>query len=117
MSRLMDLRFRDDLLTLRVTLSCGCVVWWDPSFACGWRYEWGHRESAYDGHVFVNRRDRHQHLHGVTLKPEHVAAGFAMAAARGVGPWAPYFPHKLVGTNETLPEALDAVGRELVGGL
>lgn len=121
----MDLHFGDDVLTLRVTLSCGCVVWWDPSFLGdgGWRYEWGQSCSSEikecPAHLYVNvsRRKDYPDPIGVTLKPEHIAAGFAMAAARGVGPWAPYFPHKLVGTDETLPEALDAVGRELVGEL
>lgn len=93
----------DKDITLRVTLSCGCSVRWDRR----WLYTLDHRCWL----------DRSRHVYDLGLKPEHVAAGFAMAAARGVGPWAPYFPHKLVGTDETLPEALDAVGREMVGGL
>lgn len=105
MSQLVDLH-----LALRVKLSCGCAVRWDPSYRC-WLCTLGH------GCWSDLDSTRHVRVHDLGLKPEHVAAGFAMAAARGVGPWAPYFPHKLLGTDETLPEALDAIGRELVGGL
>lgn len=115
---------------LRVKLPCGCVVQWignrwvSVGFDTPERVEVRVRGARvlvdaphYDvnGHLFNASKP-----HRITLRPEHVAAGYAMAAARGVGPWAPFFKRRrrkeprLLGTKEKLSDALAAVEQELV---
>lgn len=117
---------------LRCKLPCGCEVEWEDKLGGEpfWAFDWA-PDCALRGNVIPD--DDHWNPNGTLHLPEGwpapvlnheirrkamvhraVSAGYAMAAARGVGPWVK--EPRLLHTREKLPDALASIEKELIRG-